>query len=343
MSGVEGGDELTARAGGVPLYALELARMGSGVATPDSLRAVVAARIDTLSAASRSVLVDAAVVGDAVVPELLVALTERSEGDVRRMLDDLVGRDFLRRTANGLAFAHDVVRETAYATLPGRERARTHLAVATWAESRDVDPAWFAHHALTAWELATRVGDDDTAAMLAEPRAYRAAMAAGKQILMLEPTSAARLFEQAASLASEESIERAWAEAMWGSAESLVGEFAAAEKHLGWSVARLAGDPDPWRLIALTMLSNVRFALGGDLAEAGRHLRAALDEAPTSRESLIGAVYDIAIELVRQTPEGFRDALVIADRHLARRAACGARGLRRPRPRDAGPSTAGAG
>ena len=316
MSGVEGGEELTARAGGVPLYALELARMGSGVATPDSLRAVVAARIDTLSAAPRSLLVDTAVVGDAVVPELLAALTERSEGDVRRMLDDLVGRDFLRRTANGLAFAHDVVRETAYATLPGQERARTHLAVATWAESRDVDPAWFAHHALTAWELATRVGDDDTAT-LAKPRAYRAAMAAGKQILMLEPTSAARLFEQAASLASEESIERAWAEAMWGSAESLVGEFAAAEKHLGWSVARLAGDPDPWRLIALTMLSNVRFALGGDLAEAGRHLRAALDEAPTSRESLIGAAYDIAIEMVRQTPEGFRDALVIADRHLA--------------------------
>jgi len=86
--------------------------------------------------------------------------------------------------------------------LPGQDRARTHLAVATWAESRDVDPAWFAHHALTAWELATRVGDDD-AAMLAEPRAYRAAMAAGKQILMLEPTSAARLFEQAASLAAD--------------------------------------------------------------------------------------------------------------------------------------------
>ena len=84
------------------------------------------------------------------------------------------------------------------------------------------------------------MGDDD-AATLAKPRAYRAAMAAGKQIVMLEPTSAARLFEQAASLASEESIERAWAEAMWGSAESLVGEFAAAEKHLGWSVARLAG------------------------------------------------------------------------------------------------------
>ena len=53
MSGVEGREELTARAGGVPLYALELARMGNGVATPDSLRAVVAARIDTLGAASR--------------------------------------------------------------------------------------------------------------------------------------------------------------------------------------------------------------------------------------------------------------------------------------------------
>ena len=71
--GVEDDEELTARAGGVPLYALELARMGSGVATPDSLRAVVAARIDTLSAAPRSLLVDAAVVGDAVVPELLAA------------------------------------------------------------------------------------------------------------------------------------------------------------------------------------------------------------------------------------------------------------------------------
>jgi len=316
ISGADDLEELAARAGGVPLYALELARMSSEVATPDSLRAVVAARIDTLGAAPRSLLIHAAVAGDAIVPTLLAALTERSEGDVRRMLDDLVGRDFLRRSANGLVFAHDVVREAAYATLPGRQRGRTHLAVATWAESRDVDPVWFAHHALTAWELAAGVGDDDAAA-LAKPRAYRAAMAAGKQILMLEPTSAARLFERAVSLASEEGIERAWAEAMWGSAESLVGDFVAAEKHLGWSVAELTGDPDPWRVVALTMLCNARFALGGDLAEAGGHLRAALADAPTSEETLIGAVYDIAIEMVRQTPEGFRDTVALADRHLA--------------------------
>ena len=321
MSGVEDAETLTMRAGGVPLYALELARMGSAATTPDSLRAVVAARIDTLDAGPRSLLVDAAVSGDAVVPELLAGLTRTSAGDVRRMLDDLAGRDFLRRTANGLAFAHDVVRETAYATLPGRERARKHLAVAAWAHDRDVDPAWFAHHALTAWDLADRLGDDETAATV-RPLAYRAAMAAGKQILMLEPKAAARLFERSASLASDEGAERPWAEAMWGSAESLVGDFAAAEQHLGWSVPLLTGDPDPYRIIALTMLSNARFALGGDLAEAGRLLRATLAEAPTTRESLIGAVYDIAIELVRQTPEGFRDSLAIADRHLedARRA-----------------------
>jgi DNA-binding SARP family transcriptional activator len=316
ISGAEDAEVLTARAGGVPLYALELARMGSTAATPDSLRAVVAARIDTLEAAPRSLLVDAAVAGDAVVPELLASVTGQSDGDVRRRLDELAGRDFLRRTESGLAFVHDVVRETAYATLVGKERARKHLAVATWAEGRDVDPAWFAHHALTAWELATRLGDDDTAAM-ARPRAYTAAMAAGKQILMLEPTAAARLFERSASLASEEGSERAWAEAMWGSAESLAGDFAAAELHLGWSVARLTGDPDPFRIIALTMLCNARFALGGDLAEAGRHLRAALAETPTSRESLMGAAYDIAIEMVRQTPEGYRDTLAVADRHVA--------------------------
>lgn len=316
MSGVDDAETVTARAGGVPLYALELARMGSTAATPDSLRAVVAARIDTLDAAPRSLLVDAAVAGDAVVPELLGCLTGHSDGEVRRRLGDLASRDFLRQTPSGLAFAHDVVRETAYATLVGRERARKHLAVATWAQDRDVDPAWSAHHALAAWELAERLGDEETAG-LAKPRAYTAAMAAGKQILMLEPTSAARLFERAASLTSEEGTERAWAEAMWGSAESLIGEFAAAENHLGWSVGELTGDPDPYRIIALTMLSNARFALGGDLAEAGRHLRAALADAPTSQETLIGAVYDIAIELVRQTPEGFRDSLAIADGHLA--------------------------
>jgi DNA-binding SARP family transcriptional activator len=316
VSGVEDVEALTARAGGVPLYALELARMGSAAATPDSLRAVVAARIDTLGEAPRSLLVDAAVAGDAVVPELLSSLTGQTGGDVRRMLDDLAGRDFLRRTANGLAFAHDVVRETAYATLVGRERGRKHLAVATWADDRDVDPAWFAHHALTAWDAASRVGDADTAE-LARPRAYRAAMAAGKQILMLEPTAAARLFERSAALASEEGTERAWAEAMWGSAESMTGEFAAAEKHLGWSVEALAGDPDPWRVFALTMLCNTRFALGGDLAEAGRLLRAAMADAPTTRETLIGAFYDLANEMMAPTREGFRNALALADRHLA--------------------------
>jgi DNA-binding SARP family transcriptional activator len=316
MAGVEDAEAVTARAGGVPLYALELARMGGTADTPDSLRAVVGARIDTLGAGPRSLLVDAAVAGDAVVPELLVSLTGWPDGEVRRTLDDLAGRDFLRRTANGLAFAHDVVRETAYATLVATERARKHLAVSTWADNRDVDAAWFAHHALTAWELAARLEDDDISE-LARPRAYRATMAAGKQLLMLEATTAARLFERAAFLASDLGSERAWAEALWGSAESLIGDFAAADKHLGWSVPSLTGDPDPLRIIALTMLCNVRFALGGDLAEAGRHLRAALAEAPTSRETLIGAVYDIAIEMVRQTPEGFRDTVAIADRHLA--------------------------
>ena len=71
-----GGDQaaLLERAGGNPLYAEEFVRLladrgdgDAGTDVPDSVQALIAARLDTLPADRKSLLQDAAVVGQGVL------------------------------------------------------------------------------------------------------------------------------------------------------------------------------------------------------------------------------------------------------------------------------------
>ncbi|CAN5577034.1 adenylate/guanylate cyclase domain-containing protein [soil metagenome] len=131
------------RAGGVPLYAVELLRLrDEGVAIdetqlPDSLRALVAARIDVLPAAERRLLHRAAVLGRRFPRARLAVL---ANGDPPAMDDSLAGlvrrqlltdeHDRAAGEAEQLAFVEDVVRDVAYRTLSRAQRRDLHFAVA---------------------------------------------------------------------------------------------------------------------------------------------------------------------------------------------------------------------
>ncbi|MEH1165802.1 adenylate/guanylate cyclase domain-containing protein [Micromonospora sp. CPCC 205539] len=117
--------------------------LGSRLLSRD-LAAVLAARIDALPPDARSVLRDAAVVGDTVPTGALEALCDQRAGrdgrpaaviavELDRAVEELLQRRMLHRTRTGFAFATPLMREAAYAGVSKAELAERHAALARWA------------------------------------------------------------------------------------------------------------------------------------------------------------------------------------------------------------------
>ncbi|XVU21527.1 ATP-binding protein [Actinoplanes sp. CA-054009] len=133
--------EILARAEGNPYFlgqlAAHLAEGGSGTALPDTLHALLSARVDALPPAEKRLLQAAAVIGRNFWTE---PLRDRHDPDALAALEarGLV----LARTGPGreeYAFKHALLRDVAYAALPTAQRATGHADVAAWLEevSRD--------------------------------------------------------------------------------------------------------------------------------------------------------------------------------------------------------------
>jgi class 3 adenylate cyclase/tetratricopeptide (TPR) repeat protein len=109
------------------------------VELPDSVHAVLAARIDALPRQEKRVLQEAAVIGRIFWEEPVAR--SAGNGAVAPALLSLEDRGLiLVRPAGSLAgqteyiFKHALVRDVAYATLPKARRARAHAEVAAWLE-----------------------------------------------------------------------------------------------------------------------------------------------------------------------------------------------------------------
>ncbi|HEX5615825.1 MAG TPA: adenylate/guanylate cyclase domain-containing protein [Acidimicrobiia bacterium] len=95
---------------------------------PATLHGLVAARIDALDEAERSLLEDFAVVGGNGRVVDALALSHRSEAP--SLLRRLVQRDLLVVDGEEFHFRSDLIREVAYSTLAKAERARRHAILA---------------------------------------------------------------------------------------------------------------------------------------------------------------------------------------------------------------------
>ena len=120
---------------------------------PDSVQAVIAARIDLLPPTAKAAVQAAAVIGRVFWRGSVLALLEGDPAE----LSLLESRDFVRpRPGSSLAgerefaFKHALTREVAYAGLPRARRSRLHAAFAGWLEAagggRDEHAALLAHH-----------------------------------------------------------------------------------------------------------------------------------------------------------------------------------------------------
>jgi class 3 adenylate cyclase/tetratricopeptide (TPR) repeat protein len=149
------------RADGIPLYAVEMIRMlvadgrlaerdgiyvpvgdVSDVPVPETLTALIAARLDGLDAAKRVILQDAAVIGQSFTLDGIVAVSGASEETVSATLADFVRRELLTVNADPrspergqYSFVQALIREVAYNQLSRPERKSRHLAAARWFES----------------------------------------------------------------------------------------------------------------------------------------------------------------------------------------------------------------
>jgi class 3 adenylate cyclase/tetratricopeptide (TPR) repeat protein len=144
-------ETVLAKTEGNPLFMEETVRMlaerpRSGTERiPDTLQALIAARIDRLPAAPRVVLQRASVMGRIFVGGALSKLTPEL-ADVEDALGELLIRDLVVREARATIsgeraykFKHVLIREVAYAGLSKTSRADLHHAFAAWLGERAGD------------------------------------------------------------------------------------------------------------------------------------------------------------------------------------------------------------
>jgi len=217
------------RAGGNPLYAEEFVRLvadrglgqaGDALAFPDSVQALIAARLDTLSAERKSLLQDAAVVGKVFWAGALASMGDHDERDVEFALHELSRKELVRparRTSvegeTEYAFWHVLVRDVAYSQIPRARRARTHRAAAAWVEAKAGERVEdladvLAYHYQEALELARASGDGETACELL-PLARRMLVLAGDRAAALDQTTADAFYRRALSLYEENDASQA--------------------------------------------------------------------------------------------------------------------------------------
>lgn len=111
------------------------------VEIPDTIQAVLAARIDLLDGQEKRTLQAAAVVGRVFWPAPVGRFLDGAAAQVGDLLRGLEARDLvLSRLGSTLAgqpefiFKHALVRDVAYESIPKRDRAAAHLQVAKWIE-----------------------------------------------------------------------------------------------------------------------------------------------------------------------------------------------------------------
>src|SRR5439155_15282883 len=243
---------LLERGGGNPLFTVEFVRMlldrgildsgarigSDSVAVPDSVQALIAARLDTLAAERKSLLHDASVLGKVFWSGALVSMGGSGAGADDAGLRELVRKEMIRparlSSVEGdaeFSFWHASIREVAYAQLPRDARARKHAAAARWIEATSPDNVGLlAHHWDEAFQLAEAAGATELAADC-RVAAQRYRFEAGTRLLQIDFRSAEQHFARALELAEPDSLEAAWARLRVA--------------HVRWNLARAADDVVP--------------------------------------------------------------------------------------------------
>ncbi len=178
------------------------------VVVPPTLQALLAARLDQLEPAERSVLERAAVEGEIFHRGAVQALAP-DETQVTPRLAALVRKELIRPTGPQLAgedafrFRHLLIRDAAYDALPKATRADLHERFAAWLEEHGTElvelDELLGYHLEQACRYRAELGTPDDGTLAAAAR--RRLTAAGHRAFLRQDYGAAvSLFERAAAL-----------------------------------------------------------------------------------------------------------------------------------------------
>jgi class 3 adenylate cyclase/tetratricopeptide (TPR) repeat protein len=318
---------LLERAGGNPLYAEEFVRMlrEQGVAdvpVPDSIHALIAARLDTLSQERKALVQDAAVIGKVFWVGAVGAMDGRDRHEVERALHELARKELVRPSRQSsmegdaeYGFWHVLVRDVAYQQIPRAVRARKHLAASDWLEAAAGERVEdLAYHTGEALMLAESTGD---AALRAEvaPRAAHYALLAGERSLGLDVPRALDLLDRAKALTPEEDPGYPVVLLRWAGAAREAGRLPEAVEALEQALGRFEAAGDVQHAgETLGRLSSARWSLGEPDSIAIAERAVALLE-PTPCRELVDALARVASSYF--ISGSYTAAVETADRALA--------------------------
>ena len=236
---------IIARADGIPLYAVETIRMLlaegklvlkddvyvpvgdlTSLAVPETLTALIAARLDGLAPEDRALILDAAVLGQSFTPAALAAVSGQDDAAIEPRMQALVKRELLavgsdpRSPERGqYAFVQALIREVAYGMLAKRDRKTRHLAAARYFESLGSDElaGALAGHYLAAHHNAP---EGPEAEALAGQARIALKSAADRAISLGAHAQAVMFFDEAVGVTSVESEQAELRLAAAASAES---------------------------------------------------------------------------------------------------------------------------
>ena len=252
--------QILERAEGVPLYAIETVRMMldrgalvqdgavyrpagpiASLEVPETLHALIAARLDGLEPDERRVLQDAAVLGKSFTRQALATLAGLDDAELEPLLRALTRKEILsvqadpRSPEHGqYSFVQDLLRHVAYETLSKQDRRARHLAAARHLESAFADEDEIVEVVASHYLEAFRSAPDASDAAEIKVRAREMLTRAGERAASLAAArEAQRYFEQAAELGDDavtcaelqfRAGEMAWRRARGEEAEKLLGE-----------------------------------------------------------------------------------------------------------------------
>ena len=330
---------IVGRAEGIPLYAVEtvrglladgrIQRRGdvyeptgdlSNIAVPDSLRSLIASRLDALEATDRALLQDAAVLGQVFGADALASIGGAPVGELDPRLRALVRRELLEIEADPRSpergqyrFVQSLIREVAYGTLARRDRRARHLAVARHYEGIGEDElaGALASHYLSAHEASDPGAEADAVAAQAR---LALAGAADRAAGLGAYDQAVSYLDQALTITSEA---RERAPLLDRAARAAAAASRDAEKYAQAAIAayRELGD----RVAAAGATARLGKVLidAGEVARATEVLEGAVPEAEaTADESVLAETLAHLSRAHMRTANADR-AVEVADRALA--------------------------
>jgi class 3 adenylate cyclase/tetratricopeptide (TPR) repeat protein len=330
---------LLARSGGNPLYAEQYVRMlaeradDEELPLPESIQGIIAARLDALAPAEKTLLQDAAVIGKVFWPAATAALGGAVEPSaLDESLHALERKQFVRRERRSsvrneteYSFLHVLVRDVAYGQIPRSKRVHKHGAAAEWIErlagDRVIDHAELvAYHYVQGLELARLLRDVDEVEKL-EPRARRFLELAGDRVYALDVERAESHYRRALELTPPGDRARGRLLARLGDVAQYTGRLSETEQLLGRAIEEFrehgdslgAGEAMVTLVLALWRLGRTEQSRRQVLAEAIEILEREAPGAQLARAYARAATDSLLGGRPAECIEWSRKALALAD------------------------------